>query len=92
MSFHIKIFNSIACLCQNYIFAQVLNYCSITLFSKIMCTMFKHLKMVYEICMRPNLPLKNLLIYVILTLYNHILGPEVYIIYGTITENYITEK
>ena len=56
-----------------------------------MCTMFKHLKMVYEICMRPNLPLKNLLIYVILTLYNHIFGPEAYMIYGTITENYTTE-
>ena len=30
---HIKIFKSIACLCQNDIFAQVLNYYSITLFS-----------------------------------------------------------
>ena len=57
-----------------------------------MCTMFKHLKMVYEICMRANLPRKNLLIYVILTLYNHIFGPEVYMIYETITENYTTEK
>ena len=33
ISFHIKMFESIACLCQNDIFAQVLNYCSITLFS-----------------------------------------------------------
>ena len=54
--------------------------------------MSKHLKMVYEICMRPHLPLKNLLIYVILTLYNHIFEPEAYMIYGTITENYTTEK
>ena len=34
---------------------------------------------------------KNILIYVILTLYNHFFGPEAYMIYGTITENY-TQK
>ena len=33
MSFHIKIFKSIACQCKNDIFAWVLNYCIITLFS-----------------------------------------------------------
>ena len=42
--------------------------------------------------MRPNLPHKNLFIYVILTLYNHIFGPEAYMIYRTMTENYTTEK
>ena len=57
-----------------------------------MLTKFKHLKMIYEICMRPNLPLNDLFIYVILTLYNHIFGPEAYMIYGTMTENYTTEK
>ena len=35
--------------------------------------------------------LKNLFIYDILTLYNHIFGPGAYMIYGTITENYTTE-
>ena len=34
ISFNIKITKSIACLCQNDIFARVLNYCSITLFHK----------------------------------------------------------
>ena len=57
-----------------------------------MSTKFKHFKMVYEICMRPNLPLKNLFIYVMLTLYNHIFGPEAYMIFRTVTENYTTEK
>ena len=57
-----------------------------------MSTKFKHLKMVYKIRIGPNLPLKNLFIYVILTIYNHIFGPEAYMIYGTITENYTTEK
>ena len=57
-----------------------------------MLTKFKRIKMVYEICMRPNLRLKNLFIYVILTLYNHIFGPEAYMIYGTMTENDTTEK
>ena len=57
-----------------------------------MLSKFKHLKMVYEICMRQNLPLKNLFIYVILTLYNHIFGPEAYMIYKTMAENYTTEK
>ena len=57
-----------------------------------MSTKFKQLKMVYEICMRLNLPLKNLFIYVILTFYNHIFGPEAYMIYGTIIENDTTEK
>ena len=80
ISFNIKIIKSIACLCQNDIFARVLNYCNITLFSKIISTKFKHLKMLYEIYMRPDLPLKKLFIYVILTFYNHIFGPEAYMI------------
>ena len=57
-----------------------------------MSTKFKHLKMLYEIYMRPNLPLKKVLTYVILTFYIHIFGPEAYMIYGTITENDTTLK
>ena len=57
-----------------------------------MSTKFKHLKMVYEICMRPNVPLKNLFFSVILTFYSPIFGPEAYVIYGAIIENYTTEK
>ena len=48
--------------------------------------------MLYEIYMRPNLPLKKLFVYVKLTFYKHIFGPEAYMIYGTITENDTTEK
>ena len=92
ISIRIKIFKSIVCLCQIDIFARVLNYCSITLFSYIISTKFKPLKMLYEIFMRPNLPLKIFFIYVILIFYNHIFGPEAYMIYGTITENDTTEK
>ena len=92
ISFDIKLIKSIACLCQNDIFAGVLNYCSITLFSKIISTKFKHLKMLYEIYMRRNLPLKKRFIYVILTFNNHIFGLEAYMIYGTITENDTTAK
>ena len=57
-----------------------------------MSTKFKHLKMLYEIYIGPNLPLKKLFIYVILTFYNHIFGPEDCMIYGAITENDTTEK
>ena len=57
-----------------------------------MATKFKHLIMLHEIYMRPNLSLKKLFIYVILTFYNQIFGPEAYMIYGTITENDTTEK
>ena len=92
ISFHIKIFKCLACLCQNDIFARVLNSCSITLFSSIMSTIFKHLKMLYEIYMRPNIPLKKRFIYVLLKFYNHILGPEAYMVSGTITDNDTTEK
>ena len=90
--FHIKIFKSIVYLCQNDIFAQVLNYCSITLFSSIISTRFKHLKILYEIYMRPNLPLKKLVIYVILTFYYQVFGPKAFMTYGTITENDTSEK
>ena len=48
--------------------------------------------MLNEIYMRPNLPLKKVLTYVILTFYIHIFGPEAYMIYGTITENDTTVK
>ena len=51
-----------------------------------------HLIMLYKIYIRPNLPLKTLFIYVILTFYNQIFGPEAYMIYGTIAENDTTEK
>ena len=57
-----------------------------------MATKFKHLIMLHEIYMHPNLSLKKLFIYVILTFYNQFFGPEAYMIYGTITENDTTEK
>ena len=55
-----------------------------------MCTKFKHLKKVYEICM--HLALKNVSMYVILMFHDHIFGPEASMIYVTITENVTTEK
>ena len=42
--------------------------------------------------MRPNFPLKKLFTYFILTFYNHVFGPDAYMIYGTITENDTTEQ
>ena len=50
------------------------------------------MKILYEIYVRSNLPLKKLFIYVILTFHDHVFGPEAYMIYGTITENDTTEK
>ena len=57
-----------------------------------MSTKFKHLKIVYEICMRPNLSLKNVSMYVLLTFYNHTFEPDTYMIYRAITETLTTEK